>query len=66
MLKRSVIAVVDDDESVREAVAGLIKSLGYVAIAFERAEDFLNSDSGRVAVVDRRCSNARYDRARTA
>ena len=51
LLKRSVIAVVDDDESVREAVAGLIKSLGYVAIAFERAEDFLNSDSGRVAVL---------------
>jgi FixJ family two-component response regulator len=40
---RSVIAVVDDDESVREAITGLIKSFGYRAIAFNRAEEFLNS-----------------------
>ena len=51
MLKRAVIAVVDDDESVREAVAGLTKSLGHVALAFERAEDFLQSDRGRVAAL---------------
>ena len=51
LLKRVVIAVVDDDKSVREAVAGLIKSLGYVAIAFERAEDFLNSDRRRVSAL---------------
>ena len=42
MSQRSVIAVVDDDESVREAVAGLLKSFGYRAVPFERAEDFLN------------------------
>ena len=42
-----VIAVVDDDESVREALTGLLKSLGYVAVAFERGEDFLNSDFRR-------------------
>jgi FixJ family two-component response regulator len=40
----SMIAVVDDDESVREAVAGLLKSFGYRTVAFERAEDFLNSN----------------------
>ena len=51
MAKRAVIAVVDDDESVREAVAGLIKSLGHVAVAFERAEDFLNSNRGSVAIL---------------
>jgi len=39
----SVIAVVDDDESVREAVAGLLKSFGYRSVPFKRAEDFLNS-----------------------
>lgn len=44
MSKTPVIAVVDDDESVREAVAGLLKSFGYSAIAFARAEDFLNSN----------------------
>ena len=41
--RRSVIAVVDDDESVREAIAGLVESFGYRAVAFERAEEFLNS-----------------------
>jgi FixJ family two-component response regulator len=51
VVKRTVIAVVDDDESVREAVAGLIKSLGHVAIAFERAEDFLKLDRGRIAAL---------------
>jgi FixJ family two-component response regulator len=44
-----VIAVVDDDESVREAVAGLLKSLGYRPVAFRSAEDFLNSRQGHGA-----------------
>lgn len=38
-----VIAIVDDDRSVREALTSLVRSLGYAAIAFERAEDFLKS-----------------------
>jgi FixJ family two-component response regulator len=42
--RKIVIAVVDDDGSMREAVTGLLRSHGYVAIAFERAEDFLNSE----------------------
>ena len=37
------ISVVDDDESMREAMRGLMKSLGYAAQAFASAEDFLNS-----------------------
>jgi FixJ family two-component response regulator len=41
--KQIVIAVVDDDASVREALTGLMKSLGYRVIAFQSAEDFLNS-----------------------
>jgi FixJ family two-component response regulator len=44
-----VIAVVDDDESVREALAGLMKSLGYRAMVFPSAEDFLNSEGRRSA-----------------
>jgi FixJ family two-component response regulator len=39
----AVIAIVDDDRSVREALTSLIRSLGYVAIAFECAEDLLKS-----------------------
>jgi len=37
------IAVVDDDESMREAMRGLMKSLGYTAQTFASAEEFLNS-----------------------
>ena len=40
---RPLISVVDDDESMREAIRGLMKSLGYTAEAFASAEDFLNS-----------------------
>jgi FixJ family two-component response regulator len=40
---RPLISIVDDDESVREAVKGLIKSLGYNAAAFSSAEEFLLS-----------------------
>ena len=37
------ISVVDDDESVREAIRGLMRSLGYTAQAFRSAEEFLTS-----------------------
>jgi FixJ family two-component response regulator len=39
----TLISVVDDDESMREAIRGLMKSLGYTAEAFASAEDFLSS-----------------------
>ena len=38
-----MIAVVDDDPIVREATADLISSLGYTALAFDSAEQFLDS-----------------------
>jgi FixJ family two-component response regulator len=44
MPKKIVIAVVDDDESVRVALTGLMKSLGYSAVAFACAKEFLTSD----------------------
>jgi FixJ family two-component response regulator len=40
---KPLISVVDDDESMREAVRALMKSLGYTAQAFASAEEFLNS-----------------------
>ena len=43
----AVIAIVDDDRSVREALTSLVRSLGYVAIAFECAEDLLRSKRRR-------------------
>ncbi len=39
------IAVVDDDESLRESLEGLLKSLGYRAAVFSSAEGFLSSDT---------------------
>lgn len=49
--RTAVIAIVDDDHSVREALTGLVRSLGYGAKAFERAEDFLKSKRRRVSCV---------------
>ena len=40
---KPLISVVDDDESMREALRGLMKSLGYTAEAFASAEEFLSS-----------------------
>jgi FixJ family two-component response regulator len=38
-----ILAVVDDDESVRESLAGLAESVGYEAAMFASAEEFLHS-----------------------
>lgn len=38
-----MIAIVDDDRSVREAAKTLIRSLGYATAAFASAEEFLES-----------------------
>src|ERR1700730_4672584 len=38
-----MISIIDDDESVRQATSGLLRSLGYQADAFESAEAFLCS-----------------------
>ena len=38
------IAIVDDDEAVREATKTLVRSLGYNASMFASAEEFLNSE----------------------
>jgi FixJ family two-component response regulator len=41
-----MISIVDDDALVREGIGDLVKSLGYAALTFASAEDFLKS--GRV------------------
>jgi FixJ family two-component response regulator len=42
---RSLVSVVDDDESVRESLPDLLREFGYSARAFSSAEQFLASDS---------------------
>ena len=44
MVAGSAIAVIDDDESVREALPGLLAELGFSARVFSSAEEFLASD----------------------
>ena len=47
MTDNSLISVVDDDESLRESLEGLLKSLGYGVAVFSSAESFLGSDAFR-------------------
>jgi FixJ family two-component response regulator len=44
MIKRPLVSVVDDDESVRESLPDLLRQLGYSVRAFSSAEAFLASD----------------------
>ena len=43
------VAVVDDDESVRESLPDLLREFGYEAHGFSSAEEFLESDKVRPA-----------------
>lgn len=44
MAERSLVSVVDDDESVRESLPDLLRQLGFAAQAFSSAEAFLASE----------------------
>ena len=44
MSQRSLVSVVDDDESVRESLPDLLRELGFSARAFSSAQEFLSSD----------------------
>jgi FixJ family two-component response regulator len=41
--EKKLVAIVDDDESVRSALQGLMKAVGLPARAFASAEEFLDS-----------------------
>jgi FixJ family two-component response regulator len=51
MPQRLLVALIDDDESIRESLPGLLKVLGFAARVFASAEEFLASD----CIVDARC-----------
>jgi FixJ family two-component response regulator len=44
MRERSLVSVVDDDESVRESLPDLLREFGFAAEVFSSAEAFLASD----------------------
>jgi FixJ family two-component response regulator len=39
-----MISIVDDDSFVREAIKSLLRSVGYIAMTFASAEEFLQSE----------------------
>lgn len=45
MPSRSLVSVVDDDQSVRESLPGLLQQFGFRVHAFASAEEFLASQS---------------------
>ena len=45
MARRSLVSVVDDDESVRESLPDLLRQFGFAAQAFSSAEAFLASNA---------------------
>jgi FixJ family two-component response regulator len=51
MNMRSLVSVVDDDESIRESLPDLLRQCGFAAKAFSSAEAFLASE----ALSDTRC-----------
>lgn len=51
MSTRSLVAVIDDDESVRESLPDLVRQFGFAAQAFSSAEAFLASEG----ISDTRC-----------
>jgi FixJ family two-component response regulator len=44
-IRQPLVAVVDDDESVRESLPDLLKGFGFAVVAFSSADEFLVSDS---------------------
>lgn len=51
MASKNAVSVVEDDDSMRIALIGLIRSMGYEARGFASAEEYLSLRDGRCACV---------------
>lgn len=47
MQNLGLISIIDDEERVRRATSSLVRSLGYEALSFGSAEEFLGSSTAR-------------------
>lgn len=45
----TLISIIDDDDSLRSALVGLVRSLGYKASGFSNAEDFLAAEQAELS-----------------
>jgi FixJ family two-component response regulator len=64
---KPLISIIDDDESMREAIKGLMRSLGYRVEAVASAQEFLSSRHvRRTSCLIADMQNAGDDRARAA
>src|SRR5882724_369625 len=64
--KLPLVAIIDDDASVRATTDSLVRSLGYIVYTFASAEEFLRSHRVNDLSCDCRCPNARHERRRVA
>jgi FixJ family two-component response regulator len=61
-MSQLLIAIVDDEEPVRDATKTLVRSLGYNNVSvFGSANEFLKSEQGHI-VPYHRCANAGAER----
>ncbi len=51
MAEDTLISIIDDDESLRAALVGLVRSLGHSACGFATAEDFLADEAAAQSAV---------------
>lgn len=49
MFSRPLVAIVDDDQSIRDATSNLLQSAGFLTATFADAESFLTSSEPRAA-----------------
>ena len=62
-MSQVLIAIVDDDETVRDATKRLVRSLDYNASTFGSADEFLKSEQVQRHIVPyHRCANAGAER----
>ena len=59
MTEVPVISIIDDDDSVRIAISRLVRSLGYLAHAFELANEFLSRSTSMTHVASSRTCRCR-------